>query len=77
VIVTPWRSTWFFGEESNLAEVKTGYAYAFTQYHTTSCAELAGIPRFDVHEMISQEKWAQLDDLLQQWWTICNAINII
>jgi len=49
----------------------------FTQYHhTTSCAELAGIPRFDVHEMISQEKWAQLDDLLQQWWTICNAINI-
>jgi len=48
----------------------------FPQYHTTSCAELAGIPRFDVHEMISHKRWAQLDDLLQQWWTICNAINI-
>jgi len=49
----------------------------FTQYYTTSCAELAGIPRFDIHEMIGQEKWAELDALLQQWWTICNAINII
>jgi len=46
----------------------------FTQYHTTSCAELAGIPRFDIHELIGQEKWAELDGVLQEWWTICNAI---
>jgi len=49
---------------------------SFTQFHTTSCAELAGNPRFDIHEMIGHEKWAELDAVLQEWWTICIAINI-
>jgi len=48
----------------------------FTQYHTTSCAESAGIPRFDIHGMVGQEKWAELDARLQEWWTIGNTINI-
>jgi len=48
----------------------------FTQSHTTSCAELAGIPVFDIDELISRSEWAKLDTILHDCWTISNAVNI-
>jgi len=67
-----WRGNQFSRGEDRLCVCLE----PFTQYHTTSCAELADVPRFDIHEMIGQEKWAELDAILQEWWTICDAINI-
>ena len=43
----------------------------FTQAHTLTCAEGAAIPEFDIHEMIHEGRWAELETTLERWWTVC------
>jgi len=67
-----WRANQFGRDKDRLCIC----LQPFTQYPTTSCAELAGIPVFDFDEMIGQAAWAELDAVLHDWWTINNAFNI-
>jgi hypothetical protein len=44
----------------------------FTQSHTITCAERAGIVTLDVNKMIEENQWEKLELTLGQWWTLIN-----